>query len=276
MMYGIAAWNIRASDKLEHERASYELSTKLRAFKDMGFQAVSLSRYAPYPVEEEEIELLRNYEAVTVHIGCPADPDELRQVREIHRRTGLIRWVSFDAAPKRSGDLDLECTVRCLMHALGLLSKEKIGVLIENWMFGSETFRLIKKEVGRRGLGILLDLGHLNLYSKKMGMRADEYINRLPLDIHEIHLHDNDGVQDLHLPLAPRQGSLLLAMEDVVAGLKKKGFDGVVTLEVMPRLQSIYIKDEEGIGSIIRTRQIFEDFWNEDKDVPNFLGFFPH
>jgi len=50
-------------------------------------------------------------------------------------------------------------------------------------------------------------------------------------------------------------------MGEVVSGLKKKGFDGIVTLEVIPYGQRVYIKDEEVMASIIKTREIFEDYW---------------
>ena len=262
VMYGIAAWNIRASDKQEHDRASYRLPLKLRAFRDMGFQAVSLSRYAPYPEEEEEFELLREYDAVTIHISCPAEIEELRQAVRIHRVTGRLRWVSFDAVLGQDC-LDYENTVRCLSCAFDLLRKEGIGLLVENWTFEPENFVLIKEKADIPDLGLLIDIGHLNLYVRRMGKKADEYIEALPFDIRELHLHDNDGVRDYHLPLHARHGSILPVMGDVVSGLKKKGFDGTVTLEVIPYGQRVYTKDEEGMASIIRTREIFEDYWNQ-------------
>ncbi len=120
---------------------------------------------------------------------------------------------------------------------------------------------LVKEKADIPDLGLLIDIGHLNLYVRRMGKRADEYIEALPLAIHELHLHDNDGVRDYHLPLYPRQGSILPIMGDVVSGLKKKGFDGIVTLEVIPYGQRVYIKDEEGMASIIKTREMFEDYW---------------
>lgn len=132
-------------------------------------------------------------------------------------------------------------------------------MLVENWTFEPEAFALIKERADIPDLGALIDTGHLNLYVKQMGKGADEYIEALPLEIHELHLHDNDGVRDYHLPLYPRQGSILPIMGEVVSGLKKKGFDGIVTLEVIPYGQRVCIKDEEGMASIIRTREIFED-----------------
>ena len=262
VMYGIAAWNIRASDKQEHDRARYRLPLKLRVFRDMGFQAVSLSRYAPYPEEEEEFELLREYDAVTIHIPCPAKIEELRQAVRIHRVTGRVRWVSFDAV-LREDYLDYESTARCLNYAFDLLEEEGIGLLIENWTFEPEDFLLIKEKADIPDLGLLIDIGHLNLYVRRMGKRADEYIEALPLEIHELHLHDNDGVRHLHLPLHTRQGSILPIMGDAVNGLKRTGFDGIVTLEVIPYGQRVYIKDEGGMASIIRTREIFEDYWSQ-------------
>jgi len=76
-----------------------------------------------------------------------------------------------------------------------------MGLLVENWMFEPEDFVLVKEKADIPDLGLLIDIGHLNLYEKQMEKRADEYIEALPLEIYELHLHDNDGVKDYHLPL---------------------------------------------------------------------------
>jgi len=262
VLFGIAAWNVKASVEPERDRADYKLSTKLRTFRNMGFQAVSLSRYAPFPEEKEEFDLLRKFDAVTIHSSCPVEDEELRQAVRIQHETGLLRWVSFDAALNQ-GALDIERTAKCLAHAYDVLSPEGIGILIENWMFSAEDFMSIKNAVNRRGLGILLDLGHLNLFVRKLGMRADKYITELPLDIQELHLHDNNGVEDLHFPISNREGSILEIIVEIINGLKMRNIDGIVTLEVIPHIQRIHINDKEGMASILKTRQIFEQHWNK-------------
>jgi sugar phosphate isomerase/epimerase len=72
-----------------------------------------------------------------------------------------------------------------------------------------------------------LDLGHCNL----CGRRPVEMIRRFGGRIHHIHLHDNDGRSDLHLP--PGAGNI--NWRAVVRALKEVGYDGTITLEVFSR-----------------------------------------
>ena len=53
----------------------------------------------------------------------------------------------------------------------------------------------------------------------------------LKRSVHHVHLHDNDGRSDLHLP--PGAGTIDWAA--VVLALKDAGYDGTITLEVFSR-----------------------------------------
>jgi sugar phosphate isomerase/epimerase len=82
--------------------------------------------------------------------------------------------------------------------------------------------------------GMLIDLGHLNLRRHKEAyfgrLTAIQYILRAPLPIIEVHIHDNTGERDSHQAL----GEGNLALDDVIYGLHKAGFDGVSTVELVP------------------------------------------
>ncbi len=74
------------------------------------------------------------------------------------------------------------------------------------------------------GLRCHLDLGHANLY----GLKPVQWIQRLAGRLHHLHLHDNHGDQDRHLP----PGTGTINWEAVIKALKAAGYDRTITLEV--------------------------------------------
>jgi sugar phosphate isomerase/epimerase len=74
-----------------------------------------------------------------------------------------------------------------------------------------------------------LDSGHAKL--ERGHDRWDEYLARLGAKLLHVHLSDNDGTADQHLPLgaAPRSRT---AWPQHIKKLKATGYDGTITLEV--------------------------------------------
>lgn len=75
-------------------------------------------------------------------------------------------------------------------------------------------------------LSLLLDLGHANL----CGRKPEEFIKRFHSKIKHIHLHDNFGDEDLHLPM----GCGSMKWEKILKILKKY-YDGTITLEIFSK-----------------------------------------
>jgi sugar phosphate isomerase/epimerase len=73
------------------------------------------------------------------------------------------------------------------------------------------------------GMKLHIDIGHANLHGKQPA----DYITALHNDLVHIHLHDNKGTDDLHLPM----GCGSIDWEKTIAALKKV-YDGTVTLEI--------------------------------------------
>ena len=69
-----------------------------------------------------------------------------------------------------------------------------------------------------------LDVGHAHLGGDPPGELLDAFGDRLA----HVHVSDNFGVDDLHLPL----GAGSIAWHDVIETLRGVGYDGTVTLEV--------------------------------------------
>ncbi len=76
---------------------------------------------------------------------------------------------------------------------------------------------------GAPGLNLHIDIGHANLCNKNPA----QFIEALHERLVHIHLHDNNGVADLHLPI----GCGIIDWPETVGALKKR-YDGAVTLEI--------------------------------------------
>jgi sugar phosphate isomerase/epimerase len=80
------------------------------------------------------------------------------------------------------------------------------------------------------GIGILLDTGHVNMALNAPWCQhrtVSDFIESLPAPVLEVHLHDNHGREDEHLP--PGEGDADL--RGMLALLLRRGFNGPVTLE---------------------------------------------
>jgi len=82
---------------------------------------------------------------------------------------------------------------------------------------------------------ILIDIGHFNesvhKYGYFTGVSPEEHFAHLPLRLLEVHLNDNGGSEDEHLPL----GMGNIDFRSVARGLERIGFDGFSTIEIEPR-----------------------------------------
>ncbi len=105
---------------------------------------------------------------------------------------------------------------------------ERLGTIItvENiFEEDPDTIKSLVEEIDSPSLGICMDVGHLNLYSKVPFERWFEAVGRY---VKEVHVHDNFGSRDNHLP--PGEGSIDLARFFRLLG--EYSHDPVYTLEV--------------------------------------------
>jgi sugar phosphate isomerase/epimerase len=103
-----------------------------------------------------------------------------------------------------------------------------IGVMIENQpqrkSFEPNDFKQIFR--GVKGLGFHFDVGHAFIGGGMKGV--EKYIKAFRDRLWHIHLHDNHGEHDEHLPIG--EGSI--DFRKVVKSLKKVGYKRTITLEV--------------------------------------------
>jgi sugar phosphate isomerase/epimerase len=108
---------------------------------------------------------------------------------------------------------------------------------------------------GAEVLGFCFDTGHANL----VGLDFEDFITTLGGRLKVLHIHDNDGISDLHqIPFTftkTRENTSSTDWDGFIRGLKAMNFDGVLSFETAPVLTAFpdELKEEtlrmiEGIG----------------------------
>lgn len=131
--------------------------------------------------------------------------------------------------PRKTGEMvrQEEYLVRAVKDLADYAPDLLIG--LENLVFPHELYRspvelqeLIRK-VNRSNVGLTLDVGHAAV----CGQKPMDFLNLLADEVFHVHLHDNHGAVDEHLPL----GEGVIDYVAVVQSLKKLDYQGVVNLE---------------------------------------------
>jgi sugar phosphate isomerase/epimerase len=94
------------------------------------------------------------------------------------------------------------------------------------------------------GLMVHLDVAHA--FTEGGNRKIDEYMEKFSDKIVHVHVHDNHGKDDEHLPI----GNGRIDFKRVVAGLKRINYDKTITFEV-------FTSDRDAQ----RSRKIFERIW---------------
>lgn len=242
---------------------------KVKVIAEAGFNCISLHPFFSSAAEQgETIKAVENLNlGVTFHttneqpeVILEKVDDYIAVISLFQKQTGKVACFSFDQYYLKEGDsirLEFDVMSTIISKSVDRLSPLGIEVAVENGtcLTKREEFELLIDRIGRKDFGILLDLGHMNLNWLRGELPVDEYIYSLPLEIFELHIHDNDGEKDLHQPLG--MGSLDL--KTVAKALKRRKFDGVATLEI----GSPNIAGDEWIKTIKTTRDIFLEKWEE-------------
>ncbi|MBW2991875.1 sugar phosphate isomerase/epimerase [Candidatus Woesearchaeota archaeon] len=99
------------------------------------------------------------------------------------------------------------------------------------------------KELNLSNVGLLVDVGHLNVASKLEGFDKREEIEKVKEHILELHIHENDGIKDEHRPLSDSRMLDFLPKEVLKKAIKTlEGFrnwdikDVKKSMEIISRL----------------------------------------
>jgi sugar phosphate isomerase/epimerase len=145
----------------------------------------------------------------SVHAGFVTDPTGV----------GTTSFVLPPPASAREVELAKERFVDALQPLLWQAGKLAVVLIVENNVCSPELRgRVLAADT--RGtlavldaspspfLGLLVDLGHLNVSATTLGFDRIEFIDALAQHVREFHLHDNDGATDTHSPAAPGSWTL--------------------------------------------------------------------
>lgn len=231
-------------------------------FANQGFDSVSIlgMHMVPLCQDEEQSEALakvieRTNLVLTVHFKLPssAEDDEVVPFKEgiaamgrWQKRYGGISILSFDV-PMHSR----ENLVPYIEYVLEIVPDCKVAVegygLTESEI---EQTKALREKTDR--FGYLLDIGHMYIRLKGQNTSGSRSFATSPFEceasenpgrnaflkaflskqapVFEMHLHNNDGLRDLHQFLD--DGTL--DIDEVAAAIYEFGFDGVLTIESAP------------------------------------------
>ncbi len=243
---GIAVWNFQGG----------QLAGKLRRFAEMGYTAASINNSSLDTLsDEEEADASRvadEYDlALTFHGGFTDKSEDPRlavsraqRIARWQERTGRVACTSYDVpgapVPGRCSRKEPERIAGMLRDVLGVMEGTGVKVLLEDcpiYPYQEEFFSGWTAKYP--GLGVLIDLGHMNLRLREPRDdprplepgAVEAYLKGIPWEIGEIHIHSNDGTRDQHAPpYAPNAD-----MPAAARALKERGFDGISTIELVPK-----------------------------------------
>ncbi len=196
---------------------------------------------------EDVVELERNLSAsdllpITLHAPfvdlSPGSPDETIRnislnkivsaldvaefipVKSIVVHSGYNDWF-FDFKPEKW----LKNAVKTFSAICEKASSLGAEVYVENIFERSpETLLALLGEIGWENLKICFDAGHANLFSS---IPLVDWVDRLGSTISEVHIHDNTGLRDEHLPVT--EGAI--NFRGILWALKERNLKPTFTLE---------------------------------------------
>lgn len=266
MKIGIAIWNIR----------SEKITEKIERLITYGFNSVSFLGSSVEKEKEADIAKIikENNLTLTFHLGffgvnsekiieeLDIRLDSIFKFLEGNKIRGNAWSICFDPAfigekSKEEMKFDLANTAKALKHTIKRANGIKVG--IENWLINSriEDFIKLKETVCDERLGMLLDFGHLNIALRKKIIEEEtipEYLSKLPFEIIEIHVHDNNGQEDNHYPIGLGNADMDL-MFDSLKNCGKWNKDGVITLEISPNLKGFSIDDKTIMAEVVKNKE---------------------
>jgi sugar phosphate isomerase/epimerase len=118
--------------------------------------------------------------------------------------------------------------------------EQGVKIAVENGPLNDPTFLTISdhlrmtSEIRRDNVGVCIDVGHANVGMK---VKPADVLRRVGSLTWAVHLHDNNGTGDQHLP--PGRGNIDWA--DVVKVLKEIRYEGSLNIEFIPYMSNEFV-----------------------------------
>ncbi len=236
MVYAPSTWVYTDEEK--------RLADLVDEMLDVGYNAISCSTSPLSSMPDHELReaagRLREHDVpVTLHGLAMLGRVDLPRIVEL--LLPQIRCITFDPilnAHPFGREYAAGALVATVREALTMTEGTQVRVGVEDFPVNADAVAHFRDDLAPvlddPRFGILIDIGHMNVRLSSEGyyggMTAAEHIAAIPLEIIEIHVHDNDGQSDQHGPL----GSGNVDFAEVAAALRSVGFAGISTIEVVP------------------------------------------
>jgi sugar phosphate isomerase/epimerase len=138
---------------------------------------------------------------LSFHAGFRADPDEMET-------------FVFQGKPAAPYERAMTTFIKSIEEINGYAEKKNVRIAVENNVLAgynmvegqnpylilcqAEEFINFFAEITSPNVGILLDLGHLNVTANSLGFDRYEFIRRVKDRVFALHIHENNGVVDEH------------------------------------------------------------------------------
>ena len=201
--------------------------------------------HAPFPVYFEGLDAVNDkiYDAldkcfaVCEYVGCPAivvHPTKADS-RDAEWEINLKIYRSLIPAIKKYKGVKI-CLENIFNRRPGVIMDGRLSIVDD----AVRMIDILNEEAGGDYFGFCLDVGHAILTKKDL----KEFIKKLGKRLTILHIHDNNGLDDMHMipySYLATPGSTVGDWEGFVAGLREIGYDGVLGFETF-RVMSIYPK----------------------------------
>ncbi|PJA47729.1 MAG: AP endonuclease [Syntrophobacterales bacterium CG_4_9_14_3_um_filter_49_8] len=155
--------------------------------------------------------------------------DRLHQVFDLvpfFRPRSVVCHPSFDERYYVSGEqMWLENSIETWKHFLTIASQMDTIISLENvYETGPHHLSLLFGAFTPDHVRFCFDTGHFNVFSRTP---LEVWLDKLAAYLGQVHLHDNNGVADEHLPV----GEGNFPFQDFFRMLRERGLDPIITLE---------------------------------------------
>jgi sugar phosphate isomerase/epimerase len=227
------------------------VADELRAIADAGFDFVDLTLEPPSAWPVDAVELARLVGELGLHVVGHTSPhlpiasafDGLRErVHEILRQCfGIFAEVGAEVVNVHPDsmptviprDVVIERNAQAVASLAEAAQSAGVRLMVENMGRSFATpGELRPLFAAAPGAGFHLDVGHAHLGRRAQDPnRTAELVDAFSDRLAHVHVHDNLGVDDLHLPL----GAGSVDWPEVAEALRRTGYDGTVTIEIFSR-----------------------------------------
>ena len=229
---------------------------EIKMIAAMGFDYLELTMDPPYAhysvIREYKEDILKALGACSLGLVChlpsfvytadftesirKASLDEMLNSIEVAAELGVSKAVLHPSMVSGLGIYVMDTVRKYAFQSLEAIAEkaEKKGIclcfenMFPNYGFFSEPEEFVEIFEKFPEFMLTLDIGHANIESKKSGKRILDFIEKLGTRIGHIHVSDNSGKKDEHLPV----GKGTVPFPKIIRVLKKAGYQNTVTLEI--------------------------------------------